>query len=221
MFSFRIPNINKLKIERKNSNFVPFGHRCSSAVILNFSSLRKYSLPFDWTSPSYPKKIQSVIENNFDNFIPDVQNNIFCNKYDIFLAHFNKNIREGIKQYERRIERFKNIMREDKYFYFIYFNEDYLYDEKYRDENFSQNLFMEMLELEKYIKKKYNITNYNILYFDFIEYKVPNDSNIINIVINTKKIWNDPKESEYAKLRIFCAKILSMLFNTNMSIKNV
>ena len=86
---------------------IPFGHRCSSALAIKLASLRKMSLPFDWTIPLFPKKIKNVLENNFEDFIPDVHNNIFHNKYGFYLAHFNNNIDEGIKQYERRIERLK------------------------------------------------------------------------------------------------------------------
>lgn len=57
------------------------------------------------------------MENNFKDFIPDVHNNIFRNKYDLNFPHFNNNIGEGIKQYERRIERFKKIILEDKKMY--------------------------------------------------------------------------------------------------------
>ena len=111
------------------------------------------------------------MENNFKDFIPDVHNNIFHNKYDFLLAHFNNNIDEGIKQYERRIERFKKIIKGDTKMYFVYINEDYLYNEKYREKEFNDNIFSQMLELELYLKKKYLKINYNILYFNFFEHK--------------------------------------------------
>ena len=121
-------NINPNIIINNTEDYyvIPFGHRCSSALAIKYASLRKMSLPFDWTIPVFPKKIKNVLENNFKDFIPDVHNNIFRNKYDFGLAHFNNNIDEGIKQYERRIERFKKIIKGDTKMYFVYINEDYL-----------------------------------------------------------------------------------------------
>ena len=131
-FGYKINPCNIVINNTKNYYLIPFGHRCTSALAIKFASLRKFSLPFDWTGKSFPKKIKNVLENNFKDFIPDVNNNIFVNKYGIRLAHFNKNIEEGIDQYKRRIERFKNIIQEKKKIYFVYINEDYLYNENHR-----------------------------------------------------------------------------------------
>ena len=63
MFSYVINNPNNFVI--KNDYFIiPFGHRCSSALACKYANIRKFSLPFDWTIPSFPKKIQTVLENN-------------------------------------------------------------------------------------------------------------------------------------------------------------
>lgn len=137
---------------------IPFGQRCGSTLAIKFASLRKMSLPFDWTTLSFPKKIKNVLENNFKDFIPDVHN-IFRNKYDLSFPHFNNNIGEGIKQYERRIERFKKIILEDKKLYFVYINENYLYNERFRKKEFNDNIFSEMLELELYLKKNIRFKN--------------------------------------------------------------
>ena len=74
-----------------------------------YANVRHFSLPFDWTIPLFPKKIQKVLENNFDDFIPDVYNGIFYNKYDFLLDHFNSNIINGIEEYKRGIDRFNNL----------------------------------------------------------------------------------------------------------------
>ena len=194
---------------------IPFGQRCGSTLAIKFASLRKMSLPFDWTTLSFPKKIKNVLENNFKDFIPDVHNNIFRNKYDLNFPHFNNNIGEGIKQYERRIERFKKIILEDKKLYFVYINENYLYNERFRKKEFNDNIFSEMLELELYLKKKYPKINYSILYFNFIEHKIPKESNIINIVLNTNKLYNTAVGVSHTPVRVYCGKILCNLFKVN------
>jgi len=209
-------NINPNIIINNTEDYyvIPFGHRCTSALAIKYASLRKMSLPFDWTNPALPEKIKNVLENNFKDFIPDVHNNIFRNKYDFVLVHFNNNIDEGIKQYERRIERFKKIIKGDTKMYFVYINEDYLYNEKYREKEFNDNIFSQMLELELYLKKKYPKINYNILYFNFFEHKIPKESNIINIVLNTNITYKKWDDSPFEKFREYCGEILSIIFKS-------
>jgi hypothetical protein len=215
MFSYVINNPNKFIIQH-DYNIIPFGHRCSSALACKFANIRKFSLPFDWTIPLFPNIIQKVLENNFDNFIPDVCNGIFLNKYDISLTHFNPNINTGIEEYKRRIDRFNDIINQPKKIYFIYINEDYLYNPKYRQDEFNDNIFNKMLELEKFLKDKYKKIDYNVLYFNFKHHTIPTDSNIINIVLHTDKLYDMSPGSPYEALRNFCGTILSKLFNTNL-----
>lgn len=219
MFYHEINNPNNFVIE--NDYFIiPFGHRCTSAIACNFANIRKFSLPFDWTSPVFPHKIQKVLQNNFDGFIPDVHNNIFENKYDFTLVHFNDNINNGIEEYKRRIDRFIDIINQPKKIYFVYINEDYLYDNKYRKNEFNNNIFNEMLELEKFIKDKYINIDYNILYFNFKCHNIPANSNIINIVLHTTNIYDTEDSSPYEKLRLYCGKTLAELFNTNLTVND-
>jgi hypothetical protein len=140
---------------------------------------------------------------------PVVRNDVFVNKYDFELAHFNEDIDAGIEEYMRRIERFRDVIQHPKKKYFVYINEDYFYDEKYRQNDFNDNIFNEMLELENFIRNKYANIDYNILYFNFIHHNIPADSNIINIVLNSTKVYNDHKASPYEDFRNFCGKILS------------
>jgi hypothetical protein len=109
MFSYVLNNPNNFVI-KNDYVVIPFGHRCSSALACKYANIRKFSLPFDWTIPLFPNKIQKVLENNFNDFIPDVHNGIFCNKYDFILRHFNSNINNGVEEYKRRIDRFNNII---------------------------------------------------------------------------------------------------------------
>ena len=181
MYSHAVNNPNNLIIEQNNFYAIPFGHRCTSAIACNFASIRKFSLPFDWLVPLFPKKIQHILENNFNDFIPDVRNNIFLNKYDVHLAHFNSNIDTGIEEYMRRICRFDSIMNEQNKKYFIYINEDYLYNKDFRTDSLNNNIFNEMLELECFLKEKYTNIDYAILYFNFKHHTIPSNSNIIKL----------------------------------------
>lgn len=217
MFSHVINNPNNFVIE--NDYFViPLGHRCSSALACKFANIRNFSLPFDWTIPSFPRKIQKILENNFDDFVPDVYNGIFHNKYGVELAHFNPNIDNGVKAYKRRIDRFIDIINKSKKIYFVYINEDYLYDNSYRQDEFNDNIFNEMLEFEKFIKDRYINIDYNVLYFNFKHHNIPTNSNIINIVLHTNNLYDTDKNAPFEELRIYCGKILAELFNTNLNL---
>ena len=57
MFSYTINNSNNFVIH-KDYYIIPFGHRCTSALACKFATLRKFSLPFDWTIPALPKKFK-------------------------------------------------------------------------------------------------------------------------------------------------------------------
>jgi len=71
------------------------------------------------------------------------------------------------------------------------------------------------------MKKKYTNINYNILYFNFIEHKIPEDSNIINIVLNSTNLYdsNDLYESSVVdNFRRYCGEILTELFVTKLDL---
>ena len=214
MFSYIIHNPNNFPINNTDFYTIPFGHRCTSAIACKHASIRKMSLPFDWLVPLFPKKIQDILENNFEDFIPDVYNGNFRNKYDITLCHFNPDINAGIEEYKRRIDRFNNIINKPTKLYFVYINEDYLYDNNYRQDKFNANIFNEMLELEIYLKKQYVDIDYNILYFNFKQHDIPADSNIINIVLTTTNVYDISHWSYFNPFRSYCSLILSELFNT-------
>ena len=217
MFTYHINNPHNFVITN-NYYIIPFGHRCTSALACKYANIRLFSLPFDWADKLFPNKIQKILQNNFDEFIPDACNNILINKYDVNFPHFFYNPKIGIQDYIRRIDRFNNIINEQKKIYFIYINEDYLYNINFRKDEFNNNMFTEMLELEKFIKEKYIDIDYNILYFDFKHHNIPINSIIINIVLESNNLYDEDGDSPYQELRNYCGKILTELFNTNLTL---
>jgi hypothetical protein len=219
--SYYLHNPNNITIN-KDEDFIvmPSGHRCTSAIVARNASLRKFSLPFDWNMYLYPGKVKKVLENNFENFLPDIipQNEIIMNKYDIKIAHFNNNTEKGIEEYTRRLERVKKIFKDNKKVYFIYINEDYLYRESYREKEFNNTLFCEMIDLDCYLKINYPSINHTIIYFNFIEEKIPENSNILNVVLKSNIYTQAPSYQEH--FRFFCSEILCKLFGTQL-IKNI
>lgn len=212
IFSHTLHNPNNFVIET-DCEVIPFGHRCTSAIACKCAGLRKVSLPFDWCIPAFPSKIQKVLENNFDDFIPDVASGNFTNKYGIQFIHFGKDINIGIATHNRRIDRFNDIIKTNKKIYFVYINEDYLYDKTYREDELNDSIFNEMLELETFLKLQYKNIDYNILYFNFKQHDIPPTSNIINIVLQTKTVYDSVLESPYEMVRYYCGQVLIELFN--------
>jgi hypothetical protein len=217
MFSNVINNPNNFVIKNEYV-VIPFGHRCSSALACKYANIRNFSLPFDWCIPVFPNKIIKVLENNFENFVPDVYNGIFNNKYGINFPHFNPNINNGVEEYKRRIDRFIDIINQPKKIYFVYINEDYLYNDYYRQDVFNDYIFNQMLELEKFIKSKYINIDYNILYFNFKHENIPTNSNIINIVLHSTNLYDTHNSAPFNDFRNYCGKILAELFNTNLTL---
>lgn len=219
MITHIIYNPNNIIIIKDNFVAIPIGHRCSSALSCNYAKIRNCSLPFDWTRRLYPSKIINCIENNFKDFVPDVKNNIMTNKYNIKLEHFNSNRSVGIEEYKRRIPRFIEILNNNKIKYFIFINEDYYYDKEYRQKEFTNKIFLEMLNFESFLKKTYSNINYRIIYIDFEKHLIPSGSNIINIILKTKKLYKcngKIKSSEKTEaqniIRKKCGKIILELF---------
>jgi len=83
---------------------IPIGVDCGIANILKKYKLRNYSLPFDWVV-SYTG-VSKCIYNDFNLFTNPL--NLKKNMYDIYFLHDNMN--NDTEKYERRIQRFKNIL---------------------------------------------------------------------------------------------------------------
>lgn len=216
MFSYIINNPNNFVI-KNDYLIIPFGHRCSSALACKYANIRKFSLPFDWGRPYFPSVIQKVLENNFDGFTDFTYTGKYTSnlRYNFGSTHFNANTPEALK---RRIDRFNDCITQPKKIYFVYINEDYLYNNSYRENEFNDNIFNEMLELEKFITNKYINIDYNILYFNFKHHNIPTNSNIINIVLHTTNLYDTDNGAPFEDLRNYCGQILAELFNTKLTL---
>lgn len=219
MFSYKINNPNNKIIKYDNCYIIPIGHRCATSLACIYAQIRKFSLPFDWGIPWYPNTIQKILENDFKDFCNFKGNGYIYNPtYNFGSEHFNNDINVLVNTFERRIERFNNIINEQKKIYFIYINEDFLYNKNHREDMYCDKIFNELLELEIFLKKKYVNIDYNILYFDCKEHNIPTSSNIINIVLHSNTLYEKSVDSPYGEFRIYCGKILSELFGTSLKL---
>jgi hypothetical protein len=218
-FDIEIHNPNKFIITRSNYYIVPIGTRCPSAIACKLANIRKFSLPFDWVF-SDPSKIQKVLENNFEDFLPKAFDFFYRNKYDILFPKFGIDFDIGKDGYIRRANRLNKILNSNKKIYFIFTNEDYLYDPKYREKNFDSKMFEGLLNLELFLINKYKNINFNILCFDFIKRELPEYSKIINFIIKPTEFLDSFQEfrSNQHDFRIYCGVILSKIFKSKFNL---
>ena len=214
--SFAVNNSNNIVTNSNDCHLIPFGYNCAASLACNFANLRKFALPFDWVSPLPPDVIQNILENKLTDFIPDVRNGIFTNKYNCEFPHFNKNTEEGISAYERRITRFNDIMNDSKKKYFICVNEYYLYSNTHRLPEWIHKNFTDMLNLDCYLKTKYVNMDYVIVYFSYTHHTIPVNHNIINIIIHSSQLFDKIADSPFEEVRYYCGRLLTSIFNTKM-----
>lgn len=205
-------------------DIIPIGSRCTSAIACHYANLHKESLPFDWTIPLTPDKSLDIIEKGFKGFIPSkiTIGERVVNEYGIGLAHFSEHTStdEGVEVYKQRIARFNRVIQNtSKHKYFIYVNEDYLYNKNYRGKLFNKKKFDDVLALERYFKGNFPGLSFKILYFDFVnhEHRINESSSVIPIYIETEKFWNISQISNYPAFRKYVGKILSELFSTKFN----
>jgi hypothetical protein len=203
MLSYTYFNKNNIKLDKKYTeyNYIPIGCRCALAQILQKINLRKYSYPFDWGNYN-PNQITEFIKNDYSNFLPPLnteqQYDSFSNKYKMIIQHFDKNTIEGIASYERRVNRFKELLqneKDDKIF--IYFFEDSLY------KNHRTNLAEKLRQRNTMLLNFYNfiISNFKfkpiIIYIDY-NLELLDESDIhpelIYVNIHSTEYFNTEKE---------------------------
>jgi hypothetical protein len=212
-FTHSLTNPNDLIIAKDDFHCVPFGNSCSSALACKYAGIRNASLPLDWAARTTPRKIQEVLESDFSDFIPDVHNNIFVNKYDLSLPHFNPILDDGIKETGRRIRRLLDILRSTTKIYFVYVNDAYLVNDNYRQSHYTDTFFREMVDLELFLKKRFLSINFSILFFDFTNHSLPEGSNIVEFVIRPSQLYDSDSMFAAEALRKYIGHTLADLFD--------
>ena len=184
--------------------FIPIGDACGISYQLQKYGLRRYALPFDWLKIKRLSDITKIINNNFsdftdfrkdgtstcfpylntDNFDSDGLKQTFkaVNSYGVISYHdftsnidFEEQISNIKEKYNRRINRFYEIIRSNKKIVFI------------RDEgNPKQSMNNDIIEFIGTIKKINESINFNII--------IICRKNIPNIKIPNVTIIHDKNE---------------------------
>ena len=223
MFSYDLINPNNFIINNDNFDVIPIGYRCATAIACNYAKIRNYSLPFDWGIPWTPKKIQTLLEENFKDFFNFelINKGVYNKTYKFGSMHFNNDINILEDTFKRRIDRLNDIMNKTSKKYFIYINEDFLYSENHRTDELCNTIFSELLEFENFLKQKYENIDYNILFIDFKKQDIPTNSNIIHVVLHSSKLYEKTVDAPFEDFRMYCGQILSELFHTNILKENI
>jgi hypothetical protein len=185
-----------------NYNFLTIGGTCKPTSALIELGYRKFALPFDWVQMSI-ESLEKCFKEEFRGYHKNLTLNsdnkrvidgygfefphdypTTSSKYskeskifeeDVIVSNWREYYEMNVKKYERRIERFLNIVRSNKPIIIL-----------------TQYLYNDVLKLRELLKMYYNKTN-----VFFINSTVHNheeiykDYNIINIFTESKGKWND------------------------------
>lgn len=115
-----------LYIEKRykfNELIIPLGCDCHPAYMLNFLSLRKNSLPFDWLNINPIRTFEYVSENindRFESFLKNIilnENGFYTSEkypYSEFMHEKDLYKQETIDKFKIRIDRFLNLIKTEQ-----------------------------------------------------------------------------------------------------------
>lgn len=145
---------------------IPIGIDCGICEVLNKYNFRNFALPFDWVV-TY-KGITEIIKNNFNNYIPEIDNNTefidgvpnIFNKYDVKFIHDKFQNKDQIDKYHRRIKRFNDILNNtDEEIIFLKKGHSHHHHEEY---DFKDDI-TDVIELDNYLQENYKNLKYKII----------------------------------------------------------
>lgn len=177
-------NQTKLK-----ANYVlSIGHRCTSQIAINNVFGKSITTPFSWINVYNSKNVFEAIKTKFKDFyimnqdninIRDIKDRTVCNiNYASFGHYLYSN--ETKLDFERKIERFLNLLKSKDSILFIYSVEDYMYRKEYRESNL---ITYYLIKLSEYLSNEYPQLKFKILYINSENCKI-NDPNIIYIPLS-------------------------------------
>lgn len=150
---------------------IPIGGDCGVAEMTKKYGLRKYAFPFDWIC-TY-NGISEIIKNDFKYFLPDLKEiedlniidgcpNVFNHNYGIKFIHDKLELPEENEKYERRIKRFKEILRNPPNEKIIFLKKGFNYHNI--DEYELKSEIEDAKEFNKYLQNNYkDFKNYKII----------------------------------------------------------
>jgi hypothetical protein len=174
---------------------ISIGGDCDVAIMLKKYNLRKFAYPFD-TICSY-HGVSEIIKNDFKDFLPDLTKiedlniidgcpNIFNHKYGLKFIHDKLQLQEEKDKYERRINRFKELLKNPPNEKIIFFKKGFNYHNIAEYDLKSE--IEDVIELNNYLKENYKELNYEIILV-LMNYKYYKDFDINSINEKNIKIY--------------------------------
>lgn len=146
-----------------NIEYIPIGIDCDIAFMCKEFNMRKTAYPFDHIV-TYDG-ITKILENNFNNFIPEIientiNNNVFDKNYNTKFIHDNFLLQEDKNKYKRRIDRFLKILNTNTKIVFIKKGHSIHHHNELDN---IVNEYEEVKNLNEYLKTNYKNLDYEIV----------------------------------------------------------
>ena len=146
-----------------NIEYIPIGIDCDVAFMCKEFNMRNCAYPFDHIV-TYDG-ITKILENNFNNFIPEINentinNHVFDKNYNTKFIHDNFLLQEDKDKYKRRIDRFLEILNTNKKIVFIKKGHSIHHHNELHN---IVNEYEEVKKLNEYLKTNYKNLDYEIV----------------------------------------------------------
>lgn len=150
--------------------YIPIGIDCGVSDTLKELNIREKAYPFDHIV-SY-NGICEIIKNDFKDFLPDLNKetviigndnkpNVFNSKYGLKFIHDDLYKQEEIDKYNRRIDRFKELLKREDNELIVFIRKGHAYHN--HNEFKFKNELLDTIELDNYLKETYPKLNYKII----------------------------------------------------------
>ena len=174
---------------------ISIGCDCGVSEMTKKYNLRTTAYPFDWLC-TY-KGVSDIIKNDFKDFLPDLSKiedlnivdgcpNVFNHKYGLKFIHDKLELQEEKDKYERRINRFKELLKNPPKEKIIFMKKGFNYHNIGEYELKSE--IEDIIELNNYLQEKYKDLNYEIILI-LMNYKYYKDFDINSIKEKNIKIY--------------------------------
>lgn len=201
--------------------FISLGPTCTTAWIIKENKKKKASYPFDWIL-SNPDMIQDILKDNFDKFIDKkyytftpyeitLSADVYGHElygHSIFVHRNPKDIEEDYSYTLRTVDRFKNLCKNKKYYFFYTLKN---YKDSCHIPSWEDNIWKgDKSDYKIVISKMLSAYNYIMVpnkYLIFINYINSSEKKTFEIMFynNNKNVllvniflnWNDEDEDTY------------------------
>jgi hypothetical protein len=202
-------------------NIIPIGSNCRVGLAMKELGIRKMSLPFDWMLTTM-KSINEIIKNDFEDFYNEdvctIENfkmkngyhqYVLNRKYNLNITHENSFKKQSLQKYERRINRFYEIInkKDNKVLFVRNLLDGIIYDELHSyylktEKNYSDFDVKHIINFNNIIRNKFPNLNFDILVINHtnpLKFFEKNIYNITSSITQNEPLWDQKACKEALK----------------------